>query len=208
MDGHEDLAALFERMRSALSTLELPSLTELAKTRAKAKEHMDVYLGEAGLLRRRAARNPEERENHLARASWYEARAEVMRAATEARAVVQVVPDHMPAWLRTPAEQLDAVDRFRHALAELVDIAGELKPDEVSAFVQAIPQRDEIPNFSEATRAAAGALDVMLSDARALLDRLGVKDGGLFEAYRSPAGATVLVNLEGAIDDGAQCSSR
>jgi hypothetical protein len=208
MDGHEDLAALFERMQSALSTLELPSLTELAKARAKAKEHMDVYLGEAGLQRRRAARNREERESHLGRAAWYEARAEVMRAATEARAVVQVVPVHMPAWLRTPAEQLDAVDRFRHVLAELVDLADELKPDEVSAFVQAIPHPDEIPSLNEATRAAAEALDVMLSNARGLLERLGVKDGGHFEPYRSPANATVLVNLEGAINDGAQCSSR
>jgi hypothetical protein len=202
MEGHEDLAGLFERMRSALSTLELPSLTELAKARAKSKEHMDVYLEEAGLQRRRAARNPEEREYHLARASWYEARAGIMRAAIEARAVVQVVPVHMPAWLRTPAEQLDAVDRFRHALAELVDSASELKPDEVSAFVHAVPQPDKIPNFSEATRAAAWALDVMLTNARALLERLGVKDGGGFEPYRSPANATVLVNLESAIEEG------
>ena len=88
------------------------------------------WRGQAGVLRRRAARGSatdEERAEALRRADWYDARAEIVdRCYPE--------PPIFPPELRTPVDALDLVDDLRRAVEKLRAIAHATSWSEIEDF--------------------------------------------------------------------------
>jgi hypothetical protein len=138
----ETLGELLAKMQSAVATIDPDAIAELERSRARFEKLAHEYNGTAGVLRRRAARQPDAKRaaEILASASRFEERAKIMRAAAAAPATIAPPIARMPRALRTPAESLDLVDDFRRELAALVDGYSDMGADELEAFGAALPQ--------------------------------------------------------------------
>jgi len=109
------------------------------------EEHAKSYHATAAMLRRRAkGQTPEHRAASLARADWYDARAEIKQ-----RGGV------MPRELRTPGERLGFVDGLRRSLLLVLDAIEQLDLEDVETFVRRLVDDAGEPLHGDQTAAAA-----------------------------------------------------
>jgi hypothetical protein len=139
--------------------LELPAVLEQQERLRLAA----AYDGTATTLRARAARHPDgsqERAELQLRAATFENRARVKRSG-----------ERMPHELRTPRERLEAVAVLRDGLVQLLELATDVRADDLEFFEAAL--LDESKLRPPAAGSPGEQLDLAQSILRGVLNRLG-----------------------------------